>query len=410
MLRTELLVAAVALTSLSAGCRRAASNPPPPSSTQEIDAGAADAASPSTDGEASCELVRDGFGPNGTVNVRAEKVATGLEVPWSLAFLPNGDVLVTERPGRIRLIHEGQLVEEPVANVPVTKTRGEGGLLGLTLAPDFEQSRAFYVYYTYAKGDGSEANRVERWKLAEDGRSATADRVILDDIPAARNHDGGRLLFGPDGMLYVGTGDAAKPDLSQDLDSLAGKILRITPDGEVPDDNPWPGKRAFIAGIRNTQGFAFRDATTLYVADHGPSGEFCRRAHDEVNVVEAGANLGWPTIYACETREGMVTPSITWATASPPGGLALYRGDAIPEWKDSVLVGVLGGRHLHRLVFDENEVAHHEVYFPGDPPDGLGRIRDVQVGPDGALWLTTSNCDGRGRCPDDKDWVVRVTK
>lgn len=413
MLRPTLALATLALVATSVGCRRgSASNPPPPSTTTVVDAGGNDSDSGSRPiDEESCELVTEGFGPNGTVAVRAEKIATGLEVPWSLAFLPNGDVLVTERPGRIRLLHEGQLVEEPVATVPVTTTRGEGGLLGLTLAPDFEQSRAFFVYYTHNKPDGGEVNRVERWKLSEDGRSASADEVILDDIPAARNHDGGRLRIGPDGMLYVGTGDAAKPDRSQDLDSLAGKILRITPDGEVPSDNPWPGKRAFVAGIRNTQGFAFRDATTLLVTDHGPSGELPgRRGHDEVSIARPGSNLGWPTIWACETQEGMVTPALTWVTASPPGGAALYRGDAIPEWKDSLLVGVLGAKHLHRVVFDGDEVAHHEVYFRGDPPSGLGRIRDVVEAPDGSIWVTTSNCDGRGRCPEDKDWVVKITK
>jgi len=414
--RSTLALTTLALATAVVGCRREGSNPPPPPSTvADEDAGGTDAGgddsgspSPST---AKCELVRDGFGPAGEVAVRAEKVATGLEVPWGLAFLPNGDVLFTERPGRIRLLHEGELVEEPVATVPVTKTRGEGGLLGITLAPDFEQSRAFYVYYTHQKPEGGEVNRVERWKLSEDSRSASAEKVILDDIPAARNHDGGRMHFGPDGMLYVGTGDAAKPDLSQDLDSLAGKILRITPEGDVPDDNPWPGKRAFIAGIRNTQGFAFRDDGALIVTDHGPSGELLgRRGHDEVSVARPGSNLGWPTIYACETQDELVTPVLTWVTAAPPGGAALYQGDAIPEWKDSLLVGVLGGRHLHRVVFDGDEVAHHEVYFRGDPPGGLGRIRDVKVGPDGNVWLTTSNCDGRGTCPADKDWIVKITK
>lgn len=342
--------------------------------------------------------------------VRAVKVATGLIVPWGLAFLPDGDVLVTERPGRIRLLHGDTLVEEPVATVPVTSQRGaEGGLLGIALAPDFTESRAFYIYYSHDKG-GGEVNRVERWTLSEDARKATPEKVIIDDIPAARYHDGGRIRVGPDGMLYIGTGDATKPDLSQDKDSLAGKILRVTPDGDVPSDNPWPSNPAFVFGIRNTQGFDFRDERTLYVTDHGPSGELGRRGHDEVNVARAGSNLGWPTIWGCETHADMVTPSLTWVTASPPGGAAIYRGDAIPEWKDSLLVGVLGARHLHRVVFDGDEVAHHEVYFRGDPPEGLGRIRDVVMSPGGDLYLTTSNCDGRGTCPADKDWIVKVTK
>lgn len=400
MLRPSLALVTLAVASATFGCRRGTPSNPPPPASNNVDAG---------EGE-SCELVREDFGPDGTVAVRAEKVATGLEAPWGLAFLPDGDVLVTERPGRIRLLHEGQLVEEPVATVPVTKTRGEGGLLGITLAPDFEKSRVFYVYYTHNKPDDTEVNRVERWTLSEDARSASPDKVILDDIPAARNHDGGRMHFGPDGMLYVGTGDAAIPDLSQDLDSLAGKILRVTPEGDVPDDNPWSGKHAFITGIRNTQGFAFRDPSTLWVTDHGPSGDLGRRGHDEVSVAHAGSNLGWPTIYGCETGDEMVTPALSWVTAAPPGGAAIYRGDEIPEWKGSLLIGVLGSKHLHRVAFEGDRVAHHEVYFRGDPPEGLGRIRDVVMGPDGALWLTTSNCDGRGHCPADKDWIVKVSK
>lgn len=412
VLRPTLALTALALATTAIGCRRGtASNPPPPSSIPVADAGEGEdggsEAGPAPVEGASCELVREDFGPDGTVPVRAEKVVTGLDVPWGLAFLPGGDLLVTERPGRIRLVHEGKLVEEPVAKVSVTRQRGEGGLLGIALAPDFEKSRAFFVYYTHDEG-GREANRVERWKLSDDARSASAEKVILDDIPAARFHDGGRIHFGPDGMLYIGTGDATEPSLSQDIDSLAGKILRVTPEGDVPDDNPWPGKRAFIRGIRNNQGFAFRDAGTLYVTDHGPSGEMGRRGHDEVNVARPGSNLGWPTIYGCETREGMVAPALTWVTASPPGGAAIYRGQAIPDWEGSLMVGVLGARHLHRVVFEGDRVAHHEVYFRGDPPEGLGRIRDVVLGPDGDLWLTTSNCDGRGTCPPDKDWIVKV--
>lgn len=378
-----------------AGCRTVAAPDPPPAAPQDPSA---------------CELVRTDFGPDGTVPVHAVKVATGLEVPWGLAFLPDGDVLVTERPGRIRLIHAGELLDEPVATVAVTsRPRTERGLLGLALSPIFEKDRAFYLYASI-DDNGREVNRVERWRLSDDSRSAARERVIVDDIPAADYHDGGRIHFGPDGMLYIGTGDATDGARSQDVDSLAGKLLRVTPDGDAPSDNPWPGKRALLMGIRNTEGFAFRDAKTLYVADHGPSGELGRRGHDEIDVARSGDNLGWPTIWGCETKAGMITPALTWVTAAPPGGAAIYTGDAIPEWKGSLMVGVLGAKHLHRVVFDGDRVARHEVYFRGDPPSGLGRVRDAATGPDGALWVTTSNCDGRGECPADGDWVVRITR
>lgn len=365
---------------------------------------------PATAVDPNCIRVESGVGPQGTVNVKAETVVTGLEVPWGIAFLPGNEMLVTERPGRVRLIRDGQLTP-PVAEFAIDP-KGEGGLLGIALDPEFATTRFFYVYLTGTK-DGSAANRVERWKLAPDGLSASPDKVIVDGIPAAKNHDGGRIRFGPDGMLYVGTGDGADPDRSQSMDNLGGKILRLTRDGAVPADNPFPGSPIFLLGIRNTQGFDWRDDATLLVTDHGPSGDTGRRGHDEVNVARAGANLGWPTIYACESREGAVSPSLTWEQAVPPGGAAIYTGDAIPEWKGSLLIGALAAKHLHRVVFDPAapaKVSLHEAYFQGDPSGGFGRLREVIMGPDKHLYVTTSNCDGRGNCPTDKDRILRITR
>ncbi|WP_436606514.1 PQQ-dependent sugar dehydrogenase [Sorangium sp. So ce1036] len=358
-----------------------------------------------------CTLVEDGAGAPGAVAVKAETVVTGLEVPWGIAFLPGGDFLVTERPGRIRLVSKGQLVERPVATI-ATHEGGEGGLLGIVAHPRFEENRFIYVYVT-AERDGERSNRVLRYRVADDLRGATFDRVILDGIPGAARHDGGRLRFGPDGMLYIGTGDAAEPDTAQSMDSLAGKLLRLTPEGEIPADNPFPGKAAVLLGIRNTQGFDWLGSGELVVTDHGPSGDLGRRGHDEVNVVSLGANLGWPTIYGCEAREGLVTPLLTWDDAVPPGGAAIYTGSAIPEWRGSLIVGTLGSEHLHRVAFEPGKpprIEAHEVYFEGDPPEGYGRLREVIMGPDGALYVTTSNCDGRGDCPDDKDRILRITR
>ncbi|MCY1032022.1 PQQ-dependent sugar dehydrogenase [Corallococcus sp. BB11-1] len=385
--RRLLLSALVVLTASASACRKSQ---------------AQGTASP-----ADCILVEDGWGPDGTVPLTVDVVAEGLEVPWGVAFLPGGDALVTERPGRVRLLKGGALQPQPVATVPIAKS-SEGGLLGIAAHPDFATNRQFYLYVT-TDADGKAQNRVERWTLSPEGTRATFERVILGDIPSATYHDGGRLRFGPDGMLYVGTGDAREPDLSQDPASTAGKLLRLTPDGAVPRDNPFPNSPTFLLGVRNTQGFDWKDAATLYLTDHGPSGETLRRAHDEVSVVKAGDNLGWPGIYSCETQDGRVTPSLTFDDAMPPGGAAVYTGTAIPEWKDSLLVGTLGSRHLHRVVFDAQSprrVAKHEVYLR----DTHGRLRDVLMGPDGHLYVTTSNCDGRGDCGPRKDLLLRIRR
>jgi aldose sugar dehydrogenase len=354
-----------------------------------------------------CILVEDGWGPDGSVPFSVEVVAEGLETPWGIAFLPGGDALVTERPGRVRLLRGGVLQPQPVANVPIANS-SEGGLLGIAAHPDFASNRQFYVYATIDAGGRTE-NRVERWTLSEDHASATFERVIFGGIPSAQFHDGGRLRFGPDGMLYVGTGDSRTPELAQNPKSPAGKLLRLTPEGQVPSDNPFPNSPAFLLGIRNTEGWDWKDRETLYLTDHGPSGELMRRGHDEVNVARAGDNLGWPDIYSCDSKEGLVTPSLTFDDAMPPGGAAIYTGDAISEWKGSLLVGTLGSRHLHRVVFDTQDprrVAKHEVYLR----DTHGRLRDVLMGPDGHLYVTTSNCDGRGDCGPRKDLILRLKR
>lgn len=358
----------------------------------------------------SCLLVKKGYGPEGKVSVRQERVVSGLTVPWAIAFLPSGSMLVTERIGTLRLVKDGALVEEPVLSVPYPENGFvEGGLMGLALHPDFDETRLFYIAYTREKG-AKWVNRIERWSLAENERHATLDEVILDDIPAHRFHNGGRLRIGPDRMLYVTTGDAGDPKRSQDPKSQGGKILRLDLDGGVPEDNPLEGNPLWLLGIRNSQGLDWLDDQTLALADHGPSGEFGRRGHDEVNVAKKGDNLGWPTIFGCETKDEEITPILTWEQAVPPGGLTIYRSDQIPEWRGSVMLATLGSRHLHRVVLDdERKVRAHELYFEGDPPKGLGRLRDATMGPDGHLYLTTSNCDGRGTCPESKDEIVRIT-
>lgn len=409
----HLLAAGLALAAAGgAACTTVSSKP-----SQEVSGGSSSPAAAPTQSEpiaqappaqpATCQLVEQGYGPAGQVPVRAEEVVSGLEVPWGIAFLPNGDMLVSERAGRVRLVQDGQLRSQPVATLEATD-EGEGGLLGIAVHPDVASNGLFYVYYT-ANRNGSRTNLVERWRLAADGLSASRDRTIIEGIPVAQYHNGGRIRFGPDGMLYIGTGDARDPDLSQDPQSLAGKILRLTPDGQIPADNPFANSPVYVLGIRNTQGFDWIDRQTLWVTDHGPSGELGRRGHDKASLARAGDNLGWPTLEQCSTGAGLVTPSIVWRQALPPGGSVIYTGTAIPEWRNSLIVATLRSQHLQRVVFDPEspgQVQRHEVYLEGQ----FGRLRDAVMGPDGELYVTTSNCDGRGTCPAEQDKILRITQ
>ena len=369
---------------------------------------AADSREPATPPEPpSCTLVTEGDGPHGSTALHVEVVARGLNVPWDLAFLPDGSMLVTERSGLIRRVVGGHVLDQPVVDLPAV-ARGEGGLLGLTLDPEFASTRRFFIYYTARTAQGP-VNRVERWRLADDDSTAVRERVLVDGIPAAQFHDGGRLRIGPDHMLYVGTGDARRPARAQDRGSLAGKILRIDPtDGSPAPGNPRPRSRIYLDGVRNPEAFDWREDGALVVADHGPTGEMGRHGHDEVSVARAGANLGWPTIYGCRRHPGMVTPSIVWQDAMPPGGAVFYTGHAIPGWHGDLMVASLGARDLHRIRFDPDHpdrVLLNQVYLSGT----YGRLRAAVMGPDGQLYLTTSNCDGRGTCGPERDLILRVT-
>ena len=225
--------------------------------------------------------------------VRVTSWVEGLEAPWSLVFLPDGRALVSERPGRIRVIEGGRLRPEPMAVLDVAQG-GEGGLMGLALHPRFPAEPYLYAMHTHRDARGT-TNRVVRFKL--EGDAARFDRVIVSGIPGARNHNGGRIGFGPDGMLYVGTGETFEAELAQDRDSLGGKLLRVTPEGGVPADNPTPGSLIYTSGHRNIQGLAWHPETGhLFASEHGPSGEFGLRAFDEINVIAAGGNYGWPRV------------------------------------------------------------------------------------------------------------------
>lgn len=342
--------------------------------------------------------------PPAAFQPRVEVVATGLEVPWALAFAPDGRIFLTERPGRIRVIEGGQLRPEPVATLPVAAI-GEGGLMGLALDPNFTQNGYLYVMYTYRAGTALR-NRISRLTLR--GQTAGEEVVLIEDIPGAGIHNGGRLAFGPDGKLYATTGDATQRDRAQRLDSLAGKILRLNPDGSVPADNPFPGSYVYSYGHRNPQGLAWHPTTgQLYSTEHGPSGEMGLCCQDELNLIQPGANYGWPVVTDAPGDPRFVDPILhsgdaTWA----PAGMDFVTGERLAPWRGHLFFGALRGQHLHHVVLgpDGRTVVFHEELFRGE----FGRIREVKMGPDGALYFTTSNRDGRGQPRPGDDRILRI--
>jgi len=330
-------------------------------------------------------------------DVVVETVAENLEIPWEIAFAPDGKIFFTERPGKLRVIEEGKLNPEPVISIDVS--RGEGGLLGLALDPNFKENHYLYLHFTYSEFL-STFNKVVRF--TEKDSQLSDEMVLIDQIPGGPFHDGGRIKFGPDDKLYITTGDAGNANLAQDLNSLAGKILRINRDGSIPDDNPFPNSAVFSYGHRNPQGLDWHPTSKILVAsEHGSS------AHDEINVVEAGKNYGWPLIVGDEKGpefENAIlhTGDETWA----PSGAAFYTSDNVPKWKGKYFIATLRGNHLRMLDLDieKNQVISSESLFSNT----FGRLRDASMGPDGNLYLLTSNRDGRGSPAENDDRILRI--
>lgn len=339
-------------------------------------------------------------GESASVRMKLETVATGLEVPWGFAFLPDGRILVTERRGRVRLIENGALKPDPVLTVPDVEPSGESGLMDVSIHPGFNENRFVYLAYAY-RGDGKSV-KVVRYRF--DGATLTDPKPIIENLPAAQFHAGTRARFGPDGKLYITVGDATDWNSAQNPSKLAGKTLRINDDGSVPTDNPFVGDpnfrpEIFTLGHRNAQGLAWSAGGQMFQTEHGPSGfEGRGGGADEVNIIDRGRNYGWPEIYGNRTKDGMEAPLIEYTPACAPGSLMIYRGDKFPQLRGNLFIGCLRGERLVRARVEGRTLSGQENLYEGM----LGRIREVGESPDGFIYFATSNRDGRGR-PDEKD-------
>jgi len=334
-----------------------------------------------------------------------EAVVKNLEIPWSITFSPEGNLYFTEREGKLSVIIDEEVTV--INQFEVEARKGdEGGLLGLAFHPDFTSNKYLYLYYTY-KDDRGVWNRIVKYTL--ESEELFEEEIILDKIPGGRVHNGGRIKFGPDGKLYATTGETWKKEKAQDLNFLGGKILRLNPDGSVPEDNPFDNSLIYSYGNRNPQGLAWHPETgQLYSSEHGPSGENGWRAHDEINIIRPGGNYGWPHILGYGGEPEYIDPVYqtgddTWA----PSGICFVTGDRYPEWRNLLLVTNLRGRHLRAIKLEgskQDEIALNIPLYKNQ----LGRLRDIEQGPDGYLYLCTSNRDGRGDPKRDDDMIVRI--
>lgn len=340
--------------------------------------------------------------------LRVETLATGLDTPWDLAWGPDGMIWFSERGGRISRLDPTSGRVTRAGDVAGVTQSGEGGLMGIAFHPDFAATPMLYAAHTYLSAGGPR-NRLVRMRW--DGTRLGAPETLIDDIPGGFIHDGSRLVVGPDRLLYMTTGDGGDGDQAQDAGALAGKILRLALDGSAAPGNP-SGTRIWSLGHRNAQGLVFAPSGVLYETEHGPSD------NDEVNRIEGGRNYGWPTVHGfCDDDVGterafcqahtVMEPMAAWSPTIAPAGLAYYDATRFPGWKGSLLFATLKAQALYRLQLtaDGRGVAARETLLVGQ----LGRLRDVLVGPDGALYLATSNRDGRGNPRDGDDRIVRVT-
>jgi aldose sugar dehydrogenase len=329
---------------------------------------------------------RNGSNTSSGVQVLAEN----LDVPWAIDIAEDGRLFFTERNGRILAIDKnGSLLSDPVAYINVMQN-GESGLLGLALHPNFTENHLLYVYHTYSNDSAAVLNRV--LMLTEKDNRIVESKVIIDNIPAADRNDGGRIKFGPDGKLYIATGDARQPELAQDAGSLAGKILRLNSDGSIPEDNPFEGSPVYSYGHRNIQGLAWHPVTgELYASEHGLEG------NDEINLINPGSNYGWP-IEDCNADK-FEKPVVCFNPAIAPAGMTFAASDIL-GYQNDILLATLRAQHI-RLIDLESDNESNIL-------TGFGRIRDVIEASDGSLYFTTSNKDGRAVPAQNDDKILRI--
>lgn len=349
---------------------------------------------------------RNAPAPKSVSQVNVEQIATGLEHPWGLQFLPDGRMLVTERPGRLRIVTRDGRLSSPIEGLPAIAANGQGGLLDVMLPRDFASSRRVYLAFAESRGGRNDGTSIASAMLtgAPGSERLTDVKIIFRQEPAHRGglHYGARFVEAPDGRIFITLGERFQMRFAQELTHHWGKVVRIEPDGRVPADNPFlavPRARPEIwsFGHRNPQAAAINPATgVLWVVEHGP------RGGDEINIVERGGNFGWPVIgygidysgrilHEATHRDGMLQPIYVWVPSIAPSGMAFYTGSLFPDWRGNLLVGALAGQALHRLVLDGDRVVSEEVLLKGTGD----RIRDVRQGPDGAIWLLVDAGDGK---------------
>jgi len=325
-------------------------------------------------------------------NEFVQVLATNLEKPWAIDFA-NDKIFVTEKVGRIRVIESGVLLENPLATLR-TANVFDGGLLGIAVHPAFDKNHFIYIYYTYEK-DGTLWNKILR--ITESDNKLDAAKTIFDNMPGSVYNNGGIIKFGPDGKLYVGTGSVSDSSHgSQDIESLEGKILRLNDDGTIPDDNPFSDSPVFSFGHMNPKGLGWDNEGNLFVTEMGPS------KNDEINLVQPGGNYGWPE-QECSGNEEFIDPIVCYDPAIEPGGIVFYYGDKI-KLDNPLVLASLRASQLFNLEIDDEVKSQTSIL------SGMGRIRDVAIGPDDHLYLITSNTDGKGFPDASDDKLLRIVK